>query len=102
MFKSAFTMIELLVVLLIISILTVFGIFTYKNFLPSAKNTACISKHNFVVKWFEVEMQQCRLGIQPHAEPGRGDQTYDVPPYGHITKIKRESTKSETSEALGL
>ena len=33
-------------------------------------------------------MQQCRLGIQPIAEPGRGDQTYDVPPYGHITKIK--------------
>ena len=36
-------------------------------------------------------MQQCRLGIQPHAEPGRGDQTYDVPPYGHITKLSRHN-----------
>ena len=50
MLKSAFTMIELLVVLLIISILTVFGIFTYKNFLSSAKDTACVNKHNFVTK----------------------------------------------------
>ena len=82
-------MIELLVVILIISILTVFGVFTYKNFLLSAKDTACISKHNFVVKWFEVEMQQCRLGIQPHAEPGRGDQTYDFPDYGYIKNDPR-------------
>ena len=35
-------------------------------------------------------MQQCRLGIQPHAEPGRGDQTYDVPP-GHIIKLSRHN-----------
>ena len=68
MLKLAFTLVELLIVVLIISILAVFGIFTYKSFLNSAKDTACISKHNFVVKWFEVEMQQCRLGIQPYAE----------------------------------
>ena len=89
MIKTAFTMIELLVVILIISILTVFGVFAYKNFLLSAKDSACISKHNFVVKWFEVEMQQCRMGIQPHAEPGRGDQTYDFPDYGYIKNDPR-------------
>jgi len=89
MSKLAFTLVELLIVVLIISILAVFGIFTYKSFLNSAKDTACISKHNFVVKWFEVEMQQCRLGIQPHAEPGRGDQTYDFPDYGYIKNDPR-------------
>ena len=34
-------------------------------------------------------MQQCRLGIQPHAEPGRGDQTYDFPDYGYIKNDPR-------------
>ena len=86
---KGFSLIELLIAIFIIAIITLLGIFSYKTFIVSAKDTACVSKHNFIVKWFEVEMQQCRLGVQPHAEPGRGDQTYDIPPYGHITKITR-------------
>lgn len=89
MLKNGFTLIELLIVILIISIITILGISNYKKFITSAKDTACITKHDFVTKWFEVEMMQCRLGIQPHAEPGRGDQTYDFPDYGYIKNNPR-------------
>ena len=61
MFKSAFTMVELLVVFLIISILAVFGIFTYNQFLSSSKITTFNANHVNVCKFIESTVMRCQL-----------------------------------------
>ena len=51
MLRLAFTLVELLIVVLIISILAVFGIFTYKSF-KFSKRYCVLANITFVVKWF--------------------------------------------------
>ena len=87
--KKGFTLIELLIVVAIVAILAVLGIISFSGILESSKDVACKNKHAFITSWFETEMMQCRLGIQPHAEVGRGDQTYDFPDYGFIKNDPR-------------
>jgi len=87
--KKGFTLVELLIVIMVVTILSLFYFQFYNGYKTSAQTSACVQKHQTITKWFEVEMMQCRLGIQPHAEPGRGDQTYDFPDYGYVKNDPR-------------
>ena len=59
--KKGFTLVELLVVVAILGILAAVGIVSFGGFLGSAKETVAKSNHYNMVKYFELQVQQCAM-----------------------------------------
>ena len=65
--KKGFTLVELLVVVAILGILAAVGIVSFGGFLGSAKENATKTNFNSVMKYIEMELLKCDMGLELEA-----------------------------------
>ena len=59
--KKGFTLIEILIAMLIISILSSIGVVSYNNYTSTFKDSATKLNYNQIVKTMESEFVKCKL-----------------------------------------